>query len=458
MVMKMMEKKKGLGRGLESLLPARQGTGRTGIPTGSSGKDHGVPLASSGKEQGVPPAGSGKEPARSHAPSKEHGSRVENAASGEGVASGASGSVDAAAVSGAAGAGALDASSARGLVDKGALAGAREIALELIERNPYQTRGKIDEAALEELAASIREQGVLQPVLVREIRGQVSAARSQEDPTLRSADASLRVGQPTAGGSGTASPTLSPALEQSPRGDKSGAHIYSGSDGAVIRADGEVIRTDGGVRYQLLAGERRWLAARRAGLKVIPAMVKQVNDEQAMEITIIENLQREDLNPMEQARAFERLSREFRLTQELIALKTGKERATIANFLRLLKLPAMVQQAIEDGTLSLGHGKALMALHNESSEMVQRVAEKAMADGTSVRQLEEMVQRLLSPRAAVVEAPADERDPNVKAAEKLLQNALGCRVTVKDKGGRGKIVVEYASLEDFDRVVEVLGK
>jgi ParB family chromosome partitioning protein len=207
-----------------------------------------------------------------------------------------------------------------------------------------------------------------------------------------------------------------------------------------------------------MAGERRWLASQRAGKLTIPAIVKQVSDEQAMEITIIENLQREDLNPLEQARAFERLSREFGLTQELIAIRTGKDRATVANFMRLLKLPAMAQSAIEDGTLSLGHGKILMMLTNEPSDMVVRVAQKAIDDGMSVRQLEEMVQRLMGPARGVVQRAEKARDPNVRAAEQEIQRTLGCKVSIRDSGGKGKIVLEYASLEEFDRIVEVLGE
>jgi ParB family chromosome partitioning protein len=207
-----------------------------------------------------------------------------------------------------------------------------------------------------------------------------------------------------------------------------------------------------------MAGERRWMAAQRAGLKVIPAVVKQASDEQAMEITIIENLQREDLNPMEQARAFDRLSREFALTQEQIALKTGKERASVANFLRLLKLPAAVQAHIEAGTLSLGHGKVLMMLLNEPPEMVERVAARVAESGMSVRELEEMVMKLMGPPAAALKQQAERRDPNVVAAEEMIQRALGCKVTVKDKFGKGRIILEYASLEDFDRIVDTLGK
>jgi ParB family chromosome partitioning protein len=291
------------------------------------------------------------------------------------------------------------------------IAGAREIPLDLIDRNPYQTRGQLDEAALAELAASIKEKGVLQPILVRPLR-------------VTNGDNSNSNSNPRSGATSNAPVT---------NGDKQ-------------------------TRYQLMAGERRWLASQRAGKLTIPAIVKSASDEQAMEITIIENLQREDLNAIEQARAFERLSREFGLTQELIAVRTGKERATVANFMRLLKLPAMVQSAIEEGTLTQGHGKVLMMLSNEPPEVTVRVAQKAIDEALSVRRLEELITKMMGPSRTSETRTEKPRDPNVRAAEQELQRILGCRVTVKDHGGKGKIILDYANLEEFDRVVEVLGK
>ena len=171
-------------------------------------------------------------------------------------------------------------------------------------------------------------------------------------------------------------------------------------------------------------------------------------------MTIVENLQREDLNAMEQARAFERLSREFGLTQEQMALRTGKERSSIANFLRLLKLPPSVQTMVEKNQLSFGHGKVLMTL--ESPDEIERLARRVVEQSLSVRQTEEAVAHLIQPRP-----PAEEKvrvvDPNVKEAERLLQRALGVRVTINDRKGKGKILLEYSSLEDFDRILEVLG-
>jgi ParB family chromosome partitioning protein len=259
----------------------------------------------------------------------------------------------------------------------------QEIAIDLIDANPYQTRGRINEAALEELANSIQASGVVQPVVLRAV------------------------------------------------------------------ANG---------RFQMVAGERRWLASRRAGKTTIPAVVRQISNEQAMEITIIENLQREDLNPVEQARAFERLSREFNMTQEQIATRTGKDRASIANFIRLLKLPEPVQNAMEEGVLSLGHGKVLLSLAG-FPEHLERAAREVIAKQFSVRQTEELVSRLLNPQSEEQkqEKPVRVLDPNVREAQRSLEGALGVKVEIVDRKGRGKIILKYGSLEDFDRIVEALG-
>jgi ParB family transcriptional regulator, chromosome partitioning protein len=261
--------------------------------------------------------------------------------------------------------------------------GAREIGISEIDRNPYQTRLRVDEAALNELAASIRATGVVQPILVR--------------PVIK----------------------------------------------------------DGRTRYQLIAGERRWLASQRAGKQTVPAVIKQVSNEQAMEMTIVENLQREDLNPLEQAKAFDRLSREFGLTQEQMAQRTGKDRASIANFLRLLKLPADVQMEIDGGNLTFGHAKVLMAL--EAPEAISKAAKFVITQSLSVRKTEELVYNLLHPVEKTKKA-APPQDPNVREAARLLQQSLGVRVEIDDHKGKGKIVLKYASLEDFDRIVEMLSK
>lgn len=210
-------------------------------------------------------------------------------------------------------------------------------------------------------------------------------------------------------------------------------------------------------RYQLIAGERRWRAAQKIGREFIPALIKQVSNEQAMEMTIIENLQREGLNPMEEARAFDRLSREFNLTQEQMSQRTGKDRASIANLVRLLRLPESVQHSIEKGELTAGHAKVLLML--DAPDMILSAVQKIRAASLSVRQTEELVHRMLAPQdgnAEQEQKPKRAIDPNVRAAEEELQRALGVRVTIRDNRGKGKIVIEYASLEDFDRILEQL--
>src|SRR5258708_35253851 len=157
-----------------------------------------------------------------------------------------------------------------------------------------------------------------------------------------------------------------------------------------------MLRPGANGRFQLVAGERRGLASKRAGKLTVPAVVKQISNEQAMEITIVENLQREDLNPIEQARAFERLSREFSLTQEQIANRTGKERASIANFIRLLKLPPAAQDALERGALTFGHGKVLCSLSGHP-DILARVTAQVISKNMSVRQTEELISELMNP-------------------------------------------------------------
>jgi len=228
---------------------------------------------------------------------------------------------------------------------------------------------------------------------------------------------------------------------------------------ASITANGVVqpilVRPQASGRFQLIAGERRWLASKLAGKATIPAILRQVSDEQAMEITIVENLQRADLNPMEQSRAFERLSREFHMTQEQMAVRTGKDRATVANFLRLLRLPATVQTRVETGELSFGHARTLLAF--EHAEEIEKAAQRVVALSLSVRQTENYVQGLLHPERNKKEAkPEQPVDPNVREVKDRLQRALGLKVTIDDHHGRGKVVIEYSRLEDFDTLLEQL--
>jgi len=229
---------------------------------------------------------------------------------------------------------------------------------------------------------------------------------------------------------------------------------------ASITANGVVqavlVRPLANGRFQLIAGERRWRASELAGKKTIPAILRQVSDEQAMEITIVENLQRADLNPMEQARAFERLSREFHMTQEQMAVRTGKDRATVANFLRLLRLPSTVQTRVESGELSFGHARTLLAF--EHAEEMEKAAQRIIALSLSVRQTENYVQGLLHPERAAKKDPKPEQpiDPNVREVQERLQRALGLKVSIEDHKGRGKVIIEYAKLEDFDTLLENL--
>jgi len=229
---------------------------------------------------------------------------------------------------------------------------------------------------------------------------------------------------------------------------------------ASITANGVVqpvlVRPLASGRFQLIAGERRWRASQLAGKKTIPAILRQVSDEQAMEITIVENLQRADLNPMEQARAFERLAREFHMTQEQMAVRTGKDRATVANFLRLLRLPASVQARVESGELSFGHARTLLAF--EHAEEMEKAAQRIAALSLSVRQTENYVQGLIHPEKAAKknQKPEAPLDPNVKEVQERLQRALGLKVHIEDHNGWGKVIIEYARLEDFDTLLENL--
>ena len=174
-----------------------------------------------------------------------------------------------------------------------------------------------------------------------------------------------------------------------------------------------------------------------------------------MEITIVENLQREDLNPMDQARAFERLATEFHMTQEQIASRTGKDRVSVANFMRLLKLPASLQAQVESGELSFGHARALLALRDHSD--LEKIAKKVIVLSLSVRQTESMIQNVLNPERTI-KAPKPEPviDPNVREIKDMLQRLLGLRVNIEDKHGRGRVIIEYARLEDFDTLLERL--
>jgi len=210
-------------------------------------------------------------------------------------------------------------------------------------------------------------------------------------------------------------------------------------------------------RYTLVTGERRLIASRRAGKATIPAVVREVSNMQAMEITIVENLQRADLNPMEQARAFHRLGQDFNMTQEQMASRTGKERASIANFIRLLRLPENAQKALETGEISFGHAKALLAL--DTREEIAATTQKVLSQQLSVRSTELLVQGMLHPESRQKpQKPAPAVDPNVREAQEQLQRSLGLKVTIEDKKGHGRVVIEYSGVEDFDAILTALGQ
>lgn len=261
-----------------------------------------------------------------------------------------------------------------------------DIPLDQIDENPYQTRRTFDQEALKELAESIQSSGLAQPVVVR-----------------------------------------------------------PGANG----------------RYVLVLGERRCRASKLAGKTSVPAIVRQLGNEQAAEMTIVENLQRQDLNCLEQAQAFARLSREFNLTQEQIGKRTGTARESVANYMRLLKLPKGVLELIGAGQIGFSEARVLLeALPHVHPEALETLARNAVEIGITVRQLKERVEYMCNPELHKAEPrPEKPVDPNVRDAEKRLREALGMRVRVMSyQGNKGQVVIRYESLADFDRIYERLAK
>ncbi len=205
--------------------------------------------------------------------------------------------------------------------------------------------------------------------------------------------------------------------------------------------------------YRIVAGERRWRAARQAGLAVIPAIVREMTDAQVLEVALIENIQRQDLNPIEEALAFDRLIREHGLTQERLSSTIGLSRPAIANTLRLLNLSEEIRQYVVDEKLSAGHARALLAL---PAAAVQRQAADVIVDkGLSVRETEKLVRHLLQPRKKPIR-PDEAYRTSVKAVEERLGSALGTRVHLKDRNRKGTIVIEYYSYEDLSRLLDLI--
>lgn len=208
-------------------------------------------------------------------------------------------------------------------------------------------------------------------------------------------------------------------------------------------------------RYQIIAGERRWRAAQRAGLPRVPVVVKDVGDgdhRRQLEMALIENIQRENLNPIEEARAYQRLVEEFQLRQEDIATRVGKDRATVANVLRLLKLPDDVRASIAAGELSMGHARAILGLAVETDQ--RQMARDVVNRGLSVRETEALVKRAASPRRTP--PPAAQKDVHTRAAEEQLRFALGTDVTINRKRQGGTVEIAFANEEELQRIYEYL--
>ena len=252
----------------------------------------------------------------------------------------------------------------------------REVPIDLIQRGRYQPRRDMDPAALQELADSIRQQGVMQPVVVRPI------------------------------------------------------------------AEG---------RYELIAGERRWRATQMAELDSIPAIIRDVPDEAAIAMALIENIQRENLNPIEEAFALQRLQDEFGLTQAQVAEAVGKSRTTITNLLRLIGLSVDVRIMLEHGDLEMGHGRAMLTL---APELQMQVAKQVVAKSLSVRQTEALVRRVQQETPDSKSRKKGTLDPNIRALQDDLAERLGARVSI-DHGqrGKGKLVIEYSSLDELDGIL-----
>lgn len=217
-----------------------------------------------------------------------------------------------------------------------------------------------------------------------------------------------------------------------------------------------VVRRVGPERYQIIAGERRWRAAQRAGLTKVPVAIRDtagIGRAQLLEWALVENLQREDLNPIEEAAAYQRLAQEFGLSHEDIAARVGKDRSTVANAIRLLKLPAEVRSAVASRALSMGHARALVALPSENDQ--RRLAREVIAKQLSVRETESLVKRASTPTTAVAR-PGAVKDVHTRAAEDALHRALGSKVEIVRRGKGGHIAIAFASEEELQRLYERL--
>lgn len=253
-----------------------------------------------------------------------------------------------------------------------------ELPLSQLRPNPYQPRKTFDEDSIRELAESIRQHGVIQPIIVR----------------------------------------------------------------SVLKG------------YEIIAGERRFRASQYCGNETIPAVIRSFTDQQVMEIALIENLQREDLNAMEIAVAYQSLMEKFNLTQEELSLKVGKSRSHIANFVRLLSLPAEIKEHVSRGTLSMGHARALAGVKDE--RQMKQLASDAVANGWSVRELEDAVQKLERQEPEKNKARAKKRDPYIEHIEESLRERFKTTVKIKQHKDKGRIELQYYSKQDLERLLELL--
>jgi len=251
----------------------------------------------------------------------------------------------------------------------------QEIEIERIIPGEAQPRTDFDEEALKELAQSIREKGIIQPIVVSRV------------------------------GDGT---------------------------------------------FRIIAGERRWRAARIAGLEKIPAVIKDVSPSEAVEIALIENIQREDLDPVETASAFERLLKEFNITQEELSKRVGKDRATIANYLRILKLPDEVRQHLKKGTITMGHAKAILSIEDPQKQI--EIASMVIKKSLSVRQTEELAKKIDKPKVP------KETIPEIRELEDRLTTELGSKVRISHRGKKGKLEIFYSSLDELDGILQRIFK
>ncbi len=215
-----------------------------------------------------------------------------------------------------------------------------------------------------------------------------------------------------------------------------------------------IVRKTANNLYQLIAGERRWRASKTAGLTTLPAIVKEAAPAEALELALIENIQREDLNPIETAEAFHRLIQDFNLTQDDLSKKVGKDRATVSNYLRILKLPSDIRTWIAEGALSMGHAKALLQIEDATLQI--NAARKVIKSGLSVRETEALSKRLSVKISTRKNGPAS-KDPQIASLEEKLMHSLGTKVRLIHKGKKGgKIEIDYFSLEELDRLLEML--